>query len=90
MTLRKGFARNKGLNRQVREKSSGEIEIQAKKALKRRRSSDEEEDEGDEEVDTAELEKIDPLLAAEDREIKRLEKLLGIAKNSKFSSSLCY
>lgn len=39
---------------------------------------------GDDDVlDVKQLEKIDPLLAAEDREIKRLEKLLGISRSSK-------
>lgn len=41
-------------------------------------------DDGDDDVlDVKQLEKIDPLLAAEDREIKRLEKLLGISRSSK-------
>lgn len=65
----------------------------------RKRSFDqiEEREDGEEEsFETKQLEKIDPLIAAEDREIKRLEKLLGISKNSKlrcindvFSLGLC-
>lgn len=35
----------------------------------------------EENFDESELEKIDPLLAAEDKEIKRLEKLLGLDKS---------